>query len=129
MTRHIPIDDDTLLTCGLRATVTEAARQRWKPEDNWLGYTNHPRPYSGLILICADIEMIFSSSDGSLTAHRGDVVYVPSGMQYRVSFRGSAPDSHLDSYTVNFDLFDGEGNKVLLSDSILLLSRDPRNRR
>ena len=129
MTRCIPFDDDSLLHCGLRAAVTEAARQRWKPEDSWLGYTNRPRPYSGLVLICADIEMVYSHAGGELKAHRGDVIYVPSGMQYRVASHGSAPDTHLDSYTINFDLFDGEGDRVLLAESITLISRDPQNRR
>lgn len=129
MTRMIPIDDDTLLRCGLHAEVTAAVRQIWKPEDSWLGYTHHPRPNSGLVLICADMEMTYSYEGGELTARMGDVVYVPGGIQYRVSFRGSAPESHLDSYTVNFDLFDGEGNKVLLSDRVLLLTGDPQNRR
>ncbi len=129
MTRQIAIEDDTLLHCGLHASVTEAVRQIWKPEDSWLGYTHHPRPYSGLVLICADMEMTYSFAGGEITARMGDTVYVPSGIQYRVSFRGSAPDSRLDSYTVNFDLFDRDGNKILLSDSILLLTSDPQNRR
>lgn len=128
-TKTIPVSDEALLNCGLHARVREAVRQIWQPEDSWLGYTHHPRPCSGLVLICADIEMVYTFAGGEVRAHMGDVVYVPSGMQYRVSFRGSTPDSHLDSYTVNFELFDREGCRILLSDTIRILAGDPQNRR
>lgn len=129
-TRRIPIADGALTSCGLHAEVTKVSQQVWKSEDSYLGYIHHPRPNSGLVIICADIEMHYVSHTGiELCAHMGDAVYVPAGLQYRVSFRGSAPDSRLDSYTVNFDLYDREGNSILLSDNILLLSQDPQNRR
>ena len=120
--RCLAADSEALLNCGLRAEVKDAARQIWRPQDSWLGYIARPRPYSGLTLICSETELLYTFAGGSMTARMGDVIYVPSGMQYRVTSIGGAHESRLDSYTVNFDLFDREENKILLSDSIFLLS-------
>lgn len=120
--KYLPPDGEELLNCGLRAEVREAVRQIWKPQDSWLGYTQRPRPHSGLTLICSDTELLYTFEGESLTARMGDVIYVPCGLQYRVTSVGRAHESRLDSYTVNFDLFDRNEAKILLSDRILLLS-------
>ena len=121
--------DEKLLNCGLKATVTKVSRQVWKSGEAYLGYTNRPRPDSGLVLICADIEMHYSLDGYTFLARRGDAVYIPAGLQYRVTFHGSIPDSRPDSYTVNFHLTDGEGRQLLLGERPLLLANDPQNRR
>lgn len=120
--KYLSPKSDALLACGLRAEVREAARQIWRPQDSWLGYTQRPRPYSGLTLICSDTELLYTFEGGTLRAHMGDVIYVPSGIQYRVTSAKNTQESRLDSYTVNFDLFDRDEDKILLSDCIFLLS-------
>ena len=120
--KYLSPKSDELSNCGLRAQVREAARQIWRPQDSWLGYTQRPRPYSGLTFICSDTELLYTFESGTPTARMGDVIYVPGGMQYRVTSARNAQGSCLDSYTVNFDLFDRAGDKILLSDCIFLLS-------
>ena len=121
--------DEELLSCGLRATVTKVSHQIWQSGECYLGYTNRPRPDCGLVFVCSDMEMHYSHAGGVFIARRGDAVYIPAGLQYRVSFQKSTPESRLDSYTVNFHLFDRDSAPILLSDDILLLSNDPQNRR
>lgn len=126
--KYLCVQSDELINCGLRAEVREVARQIWRPQDSWIGYIGRPRPYSGLTLICSETELLYTFEGGTLTAHMGDVIYVPGGIQYQMTSVGSAHESRLDSYTVNFDLFDRDGNKILISDSIFLLSEGNNGR-
>ena len=122
-------NDEKLLNCSLRAAITKVSRQVWKSGESYLGYTNHPRPDSGLVLICSDIEMHYSLDGYDFCAHRGDAVYIPAGLQYRVTFHGSTPNTHPDSYTINFHLTDAQGRQILLGNGPLLLAGDPQNHR
>lgn len=56
-----------------------------------------------------------TSSDGcSLYAEKGDLLYIPKGCVYKISFQNHGEELRL--YTVNFCLTDRNGRKVRMSD-------------
>lgn len=102
---------------SLRAESLEAYRQIWKQENRWLGYEKIPRPTNGLLFFCSELEARFLLRDGStLSAQKGDVVFIPKGTLYTVEFTNGGTDP--DLFTVNFDLYDSNGNSILLNDLV-----------
>lgn len=97
----------------------ECHRQIWKDGSRWEGNVNTPRAYFGLCVVCSDIKASYFS-DGKLifTASKGDIIYLPKGCKYRAEFRGCG--NGIDIYTINFTLFDKDGNELCLPCSPLL---------
>ncbi|MBO5270967.1 MAG: helix-turn-helix transcriptional regulator, partial [Clostridia bacterium] len=91
----------------------------WNDKRQWSGYTETPRFADGLLLVVSPITLYFHRNDRViLTASRGDVVYVPQGSRYLVTFENGGGNP--DLYTVNFLLCDHDGNVVRLSNEICL---------
>ena len=85
----------------------------WVERKRFLGYRETPRPAAALFLILTDIRAVFRTEDGRITeAKQGDVVYIPGGIRYRADFTGGRPETLIDTYTVNFRLFDADGEEV-----------------
>lgn len=70
--------------------------------DNYL-YT--PRPSSGIMLILSDMTLSFKESGKPpVNAKKGDIIYIPQGLYYSVTFHMIQPENRIDSYMVNFRL-------------------------
>lgn len=103
---------------SLRADRIEAYRQIWKQESRWVDYEKKPRPANGLLFFCSELEALFLFQDGSsLSAQKGDVIYIPKGICYTVEFTNGGTYPNL--FTVNFELYDSNGNDIILNDSVI----------
>ncbi len=111
------ISFNDLLQQPFYAESVECHRQIWRDGSKWLGYNERPREASGLLFICSAMEAEFTLNSGeSVTARGGDAVYIPHGTRYSVAFKNGGGEP--DSYTVNFDLFDKQGNRLIFCDKI-----------
>ena len=109
MDRYISFAE--LLSQIVYAEKIECYRQVWKDGSAWEGYYTTPRYLDGLSFICSSVEVTYELPDGKkLFAGQGDVVYVPRGSRYRISFRNGGKGT--DIYTINFILMDREGREL-----------------
>lgn len=101
----------------------ECHRQYWRGNCAYEGYIDRPRPHSGLVYVVApSLRAAFTPLGGSsVTAVAGDLLYIPQGLCYKAAFLGSEAKT-VDMYTVNFDLYDAEGQLCLLGQEIVRLS-------
>ncbi|MBQ8358015.1 MAG: helix-turn-helix domain-containing protein [Clostridia bacterium] len=126
MTKIVEMRDPTLTAGELSVRDVEVIRQIWHDGWGYTGFVQHPRPKSGLVFICSEIEGTFSVLGGeTLIARQGDVFYAPRGCRYSVSFRGGRRESRMDSYTVHFNLYDEAGEELLFSNRPVILTNDP----
>lgn len=102
----------------------EVFPEAWESRRSFAQYRNHPRPCHALFLICTDLNVCFIPENGqTVSAKRGDVVFIPQGSRYFVTVEGGAPDK-IDTYTVNFTLRDREGEPLTLSEQIRTICKD-----
>lgn len=101
----------------LFADQIECHKQIWMDGVRWRRYLKYPRFTSGLALICSSVEATYTLPNGQvLTASQGDVVLMPRGSHYSVSFHKGGKE--VDIYTLNFSLTDREGNELSLSRGV-----------
>lgn len=102
--------------------------EAWTKRKSFSLYKNTPRPCSAFFFICTDITSVFLSDSGeSVTARRGDVLYIPQNTMYHARI-GGTPSGQLDTYTVNFELLDETGEPLNLSDRITVLTHSGDDR-
>lgn len=95
--------------------------ENWTRHYHYSRYQNAPRPCSGLFIVCTDIHAKYCENGAEpIIATRGDVVFIPKGVQYRAEVL-DGKDDLIDTYTLNFDLLDEAGEEFLLSDRICIL--------
>ncbi|MBE6703184.1 MAG: helix-turn-helix transcriptional regulator [Ruminococcaceae bacterium] len=129
MTKIIDIKDPALTAGELTVGQVEAVRQVWRDGWSYVGFWKHPRPKSGLVFVCSDIQGTFEMLDGEkISVSRGDVFYAPRGIRYRVSWKGGKAESRVDTYTLHFHLYDQTGEEILLSDRATVLKRAAASR-
>ena len=106
----------------------EVFPESWTKRHGFSLYESAPRPCSALFLVCTDIRVLFRSSRGEVvSAGKGDVVWIPEGACYRAEIAGG--NEHcIDTYTLNFHLYDGEGEDLLLSDRITVVGKNREGR-
>lgn len=93
----------------------ECHKQSWQHESKWTGYQSTPRPTDAFVLIDSDMTMEFRLRNGKrILAQKGDVVFIPKGTVYTVSFFRTS--KQFDSYTVNFLLSDESCRELVLED-------------
>lgn len=93
----------------------ECHKQSWQHDSRWTGYGYTPRPNYAFILVCSDMKMEFRLQSGKIIeAKKGDLVFVPKGTVYIVSFFHTS--KRFDSYTVNFLLSDEACRELVLED-------------
>ena len=110
--------------CRIDADVRELQvfPESWTKRHVFSAYEELPRPFSALFLVCTDIRVSFYSKGGeTLFARKGDVVWIPKGVCYRVRVEGGN-EHRIDTYTLNFHLLDEERKELLLSNRIALLA-------
>lgn len=99
-------------------SLHSAVPQKWANNAVWYGYSEAPRPNCGFIYIAHNITADFTDKNGNtVTARKGELVYVPEGVRYTVRFK-NLKDVHGETYTVNFRIVDQNGNRIMLSDKI-----------
>ena len=98
--------------------------ENWTREYHYTRYKNAPRPNSGLFIVCTDIHAkYYEKGMPPITATRGDVIYIPKGAHYHAEVL-DGKDDLIDTYTLNFNLYDDKGTEILLADHIChLVSR------
>lgn len=97
----------------------------WGKRNRWLGYSERKRPRAALFLALSSVVARFVEDSGrEVTATCGDVVYIPSGINYRVFFSDGDEHNSIESYTIDFVLADCHGEEVLISDRIINLAGD-----
>lgn len=90
--------------------------QEWKDRATWTGYDQTPRFADGMLIPTTQGSVILTTADGQeLHATKGDLLYVPKGSVYRISFRHGAEAFRL--YTVNFCLKDGDGQELRMAEA------------
>lgn len=111
---------EELKTANFHIAQLECHRQSWAEGSRWLGYQKTPRPNDAVVLICSDMQMLFEPEGKKpFTARKGDVVFIPQGTKYAVSFLHVS--GNCDSYTVNFLLSDEQGLPFSLGNGMGVL--------
>ena len=101
--------------------------QSWSHTPRYYGYFERPRPDNGLVLIASDMTAVFETADGRIIeAHNGDVVFAPVGSLYKVDFYNVPTDTAVHSYTVNFEMYDREGNELIETGGLRKITHDRR---
>ena len=112
---------ETLAETDLAVHRIEVFAESWTRRGSFALYEQTPRPVCALFLVCTDIRATFTDRAGNvLSASRGDVVFLPKGLCYSASFSGSRGVG-IDTYTINFELYDGQGEELTLGDTVTLL--------
>lgn len=102
-----------------------AARQNWSTMPKWVGYMDKPRKDNGIVFVTSNMTAKFSTKDGTvLEAGKGDAVFVPKGTVYVAEFFNVDPDCAIHSYTINFELWDGEGNELFDEGGLRVFAHD-----
>lgn len=121
------IDIATLTETDIHFDSPEVFPETWAKRHAFSLYKELPRPTSALFLIVSELTAVFTEASGvSVTAHRGDIVYIPQGVRYHVRIPCGG-EGTTDTYTVNFNLLDREGERLLLSKKIMILSHTRDN--
>lgn len=102
----------------LRFSEVEVFPESWAKRRAFTLYKETPRPTSALFIISTPVTATFLPEDGEgVTASRGDVVYIPEGSRYHVRI-GGVSSGEIDTYTVNFRLYDLSGETLTLGGAI-----------
>ncbi|MBQ8849808.1 MAG: helix-turn-helix transcriptional regulator [Clostridia bacterium] len=103
------------------AQIFEIFPERWEKRREFSLYKRKGRPCSALFFAQGDVEICFYSGDKTVSAKKGDVVYIPEGICYTASIE-KKNSSQTVTYTVNFDLFEESRKKLFLSSDIKILA-------
>ena len=74
---------------------------RWTKQ-SFFSYLDIPRPNHGLMYLLCDTIRIEYANGAKDTFHKGNIVYIPQGINYRVRFFGNT--EHLDALLINFSM-------------------------
>lgn len=98
--------------------------ESWTKKHIFAQYKHTPRPCSAFFLVCTDIRVVFYPENAkSVSASRGDLVWIPAGKRYHVEVAGGS-ETRIDTYTLNFRLLDEIAEEILLSDKITILAHE-----
>ena len=98
--------------------------ERWGRRREFSLYKHSPRPCSALFFINADVDATFCFGKSRLSAKKGDVVFIPEGSVYHAFISGAEQEAEGDAhtYTLNLNIYGEGGERILLSDSISVIS-------
>jgi len=111
------IDYNTLLKTKTVADSYSCVKQIWENGNEWSGFSVVPRPRSGFSLFVSDVTAYYTfPKKETVIAKKGDLIYIPSGEIYNVRFVGGGSDP--DLFTLNFKLFDRDGNELVFAEGL-----------
>lgn len=113
------IDIREIINCDINVYNIVGIGQEWSVKCHCWNYTENPRKNSGLIYILKGKAKFTVGKDKIITAVRGDVLYLPKGINYYVEF--TPPESR--SMLINFEI-SYKDKDINLSDSIFVAARD-----
>ncbi len=112
-------DYNSLMKTRTASDIYSCVKQIWENGNEWNGFSVKPRPRSGFSLFVSDVSAEYTFPNREpVTARKGDLVYIPSGEVYNVRFAGGGYDP--DLFTMNFDLYDTEGNELLFAEELTI---------
>ena len=111
----------------INTVLIDVFPESWGKRREFSLYKDLPRPCSALFFIIGDAEATFIFENSRLTAGKGDVVFIPEGLCYRALLSGNDTSSGVHSYTLNLNIFADDGEKIILSDSISVISHRQDN--
>ena len=106
--------------------IADIFHENWMQRKEFSLYKNTPRPLSALFFVLTDIEVSFICSEKITNAKKGDVVFIPEGSRYFVNVFGNTA-TKIDTYTINFNITDQNGESLLLSDGIEVIANRQDN--
>ena len=122
------IEIDTLRQMELTVRDIEVFAESWSKRKQFSLYEKTPRPCSALFFICTDVRVSFYTQEQKeMTAGKGNVVWIPAGIQYRVEVSGGR-GNQIDTYTVNFILLDEANLPISVFDTVTVLSGTDNHR-
>ena len=111
------IDFNTLLKTRTSADTYSCVKQIWENGNEWSGFCVKPRPRSGFSLFISQVTARYTFPNRDpVIAKKGDLVYIPTGEMYNVRFTDGGSDP--DLFTLNFTLFDTDGNELVLAKEL-----------
>ena len=122
------IKPEELKNHNLCVNVIDTYITEWKNGDRFAKYHKCRRPFSALFFVLSDMEIDYIETDetgeeiGRIHARKGSILYIPSGISYHCVFEVREGVAEASTCTVNFDLFDLNGEEVMPDKHILLLN-------
>lgn len=116
---------DTLESEELYFDGIEAVAQQWSNAYARFSYEKQPRANSGLFILCADLKVtVYPKNKEPFVIGRGDVLLLPIGSYYSVTFEGDFSAECIHSYVVNFSPRTKDGTLCTFGDTPLVMARD-----
>ena len=116
-----------MLTADVQLKCLSIVAQRWRNNDGFNTFKDEPRHTNALILACNnDMSMQLIESDQEpINLQAGDLVLVPKGTKYVMKLTKNLNSAkRFDSYTMNFDISDLNGNIIFLDEHLKVLAKD-----
>ena len=125
MKKYIGIQE--LPELPFRFQEIECVEQHWRGTRRYSRYLTVPRPNSGIMVVVSDMCVHFRTAAGaSLTAKKGDMVFLPRGLYYESAFENTEYEHGIDSYVINFNLFCGN-DELFFADCFSVLGTADRS--
>lgn len=103
--------------------ITDIFPEGWSRRKEFSLYRQNARPRCALFFVCSALEVTFFSPPHTpCTASKGDIVFIPKGICYYASVTGLSSQK-VDTYTVNLDLFDKNGEVLLPCEGIAVIAK------
>ena len=113
------IDFGTLLKTKTAPDIYSCVKQIWENGKEWTGFSEFARPRSGFSIFVSPVNAEYRfPNKPTVSAKKGDLVYIPHGEIYTVRFLGGGYDP--DMFTLNFDLYDLDGNELLFCKELTI---------
>ncbi len=109
--------------------ITDVFSETWLERKEFSLYKSKSRPCSALFFVCSPIEVAFFEANGDLilTVQKGDILYIPKGMQYSVSVLGET-GTKIDTYTINLTFYDESHREISPIDRPVIAARHQETR-
>lgn len=122
------INPEQLKNHNLRADVIDTHISEWKTGDKFYKYKKTKRPFSALFFVVSDMEIDYielcenGEEFRKIHAKKGDILYIPTNVFYHCVFEIPKDTLQSSTATINFRLFDTDGEEILLDHHIILLN-------
>lgn len=122
--KKVSLDEVGGICLGVNVADTHVSE--WEDGEKFQRFRRVSRPTSALFFLSTVAGGVYTEIGGDGSVHRtecqrGDILYIPENIRYEAVFH--VPEAAENTTrTLNFDLFDERGERVIFSDHILILS-------